>query len=552
MTMMRFKRLIFIFLILLTTKAFSQSQSKWIMAAEKLEYEAVSSRNSKVIQGVAEMFPDRILEKMTMTLYRNLDNAEELDRKLYDLKKDRASLVLQLSSELKRRDSLVLNNYSQKELQKKIKEQEERIKDIKAKLQENRDKTAEAIENAGIVQNTAVESEKQQGNSELDKFSYLFKNIFVNDKNEPKTEKISLYKNDITARYESKLKGEEKDYTSKAFESEMVSNNINALMTGKLSVIEDYYFLTVDIYVYPGCRKIAAASEIGTLDEADFIASSIARQLTPGLTNALPVEINFNASFGEQEEGFIPPVVKTYIDSVVYAKLPENIVLQSGVHTLQFEAEGFKSCGTSYYFAGNRTYNIELNFERTEDISFTVDLLKPVDGNGELYVNGNALSKDKYGRSVVIVDGSVVLGQYTDVEKGSAFFYLPENKIENNGNYALKLNPVDRDAYIEKHRRRMYTSYSVLVTSLIPYFYCKGQADNYTNAYNLEYLPEQQINKANAWILSSNITAGISISAGVWFAYELVRYLIAANSVLPVQAKEYNKTDYEEITEGEE
>ena len=48
---------------------------------------------------------------------------------------------------------------------------------------------------------------------------------------------------------------------------------------------------------------------------------------------------------------------------------------------------------------------------------------------------------------------------------------------------------------------------------------------------------QQQIDEANRWILASDISTGISVACGVWFVYELVRYLYAANSILPKEAE---------------
>ena len=55
-----------------------------------------------------------------------------------------------------------------------------------------------------------------------------------------------------------------------------------------------------------------------------------------------------------------------------------------------------------------------------------------------------------------------------------------------------------------------------------------------TKAYKLD--KRVDYDEARRWEIASNVTAGISIACGVWFAYELVRYLIAANEVLPATA----------------
>ena len=80
----------------------------------------------------------------------------------------------------------------------------------------------------------------------------------------------------------------------------------------------------------------------------------------------------------------------------------------------------------------------------------------------------------------------------------------------------------------------MYASYSVFILSLIPTFYCYGNYQNYTNLYK-NYQVDYET--ADRWQTATNVTRFISIGAGVFWGYELVRYLIAANSVLPQNAR---------------
>ena len=66
-----------------------------------------------------------------------------------------------------------------------------------------------------------------------------------------------------------------------------------------------------------------------------------------------------------------------------------------------------------------------------------------------------------------------------------------------------------------------------------------GNSTAASKAYN----GDQRISysEAKKWQTASNVTAGISIGCGVWFVYELVRYLIAANQVLPATASTDNR-----------
>ena len=106
-----------------------------------------------------------------------------------------------------------------------------------------------------------------------------------------------------------------------------------------------------------------------------------------------------------------------------------------------------------------------------------------------------------------------------------------------------KLKAVNHSDYIEKRRREMYLSYSILVTSLVPTIITRGTVKSYKailadseKQKKIDDLDEK-INTANKWVLSSNISSAVSIACGVWFVFELYRYFTAANSVLPKTTK---------------
>lgn len=107
---------------------------------------------------------------------------------------------------------------------------------------------------------------------------------------------------------------------------------------------------------------------------------------------------------------------------------------------------------------------------------------------------------------------------------------------------SINVKPFDRSKYIEKRRRWMYTSYSVLIVSLIPTFYCYGNSFATSKSYNINAnnnLSGYSISLSDAqnWQTASNVCIGISCACGAWFVYELVRYLQSANTVLPAKAK---------------
>ena len=103
------------------------------------------------------------------------------------------------------------------------------------------------------------------------------------------------------------------------------------------------------------------------------------------------------------------------------------------------------------------------------------------------------------------------------------------------GSYVtIKPKPMDRMAYIDSRRIWMYASYSLFMISLIPAFYTDGAFRNKLKLYNEKQLDYETAYK---WQNAYNISRIVAVGCGVLWGYELVRYLIAANKVLPQNAR---------------
>ena len=70
--------------------------------------------------------------------------------------------------------------------------------------------------------------------------------------------------------------------------------------------------------------------------------------------------------------------------------------------------------------------------------------------------------------------------------------------------------------------------------SLIPTFYTFGNFQINKDLYSKHQI---DFETAKRWKTASNISSTISICCGVFWGIELIRYLVAANSVLPQNVK---------------
>lgn len=519
-------------LLLIFTPLFcEETKNEFVIGAKSFSFSKGSTLNS-VTSGISQMFPVTILENISSNQYRITAPNEEFDKINYELKKQRLSYYLQLSNEYKKKDAYTLESHSDIEYRSLINESEKKIKALKKQIDQNLEqlkKEETKLEKNSLSFEKNVE-QKIKG-SEKGKYSFMIKNFFSDNNTSLVQENISFYKNDPSSLVSIPSSLESESPLSWKFEEEMMNNKINALITGTISNYGSYISVTVDLYMYPGAKKIATVTEVGTIQEATLISLNLARSLIPSLLNAMPVKINISYTKTTDKPSF-------YIDDINQNGIPSSIILDSGVHHLEFSCAGYKKVGVSYYFEGNKSYNIDVNFEPLSYSLVNIELLKPM--LGKIYVNNENPVELVDNKASIKINGKSILGQFIDINGESAFFYIDSKYVQENTNAIIKLNIEDKDELIKKRRRWMYASYSALITSLIPAMYTYGNALVYVNAYKGNY---GDLATARSWQTAAYVCMGVSISCGVFFVYELIRYFIAADSPLPKKAKINYVTD---------
>ena len=534
-----FSALIIFFLVSNFFSAADKSTASWVLAAEKFTY--TNKNVDSLYDAIASLLPTRILGSTGSNLFRTVYVDESYERNIYSLKNERSSLFLQLSGEIKKRDALVLSNYDRHKLKTELKKEDEKINEIKKKLDENITKQKEENELLEKFMESGQEINEKTPESELEKYANFFKNFIYEKQDQAIIEEISFYKNDISSLYEAGNEAKADGYKSNAFEKEMLNAKINGLISGEITVYEEYIYTAVSLYVYPGAKYITTVSEVGTIDELDFIAESLGQQLIPSLTNSMPISLKVTINPPQAASS-----AQMYIDGNLIQNLNNEVNLDSGVHFIQFSASNYKSAETSYFFTGNRKYLIEVNLKElvqgqmyltTEAPDNKNNFLSIIGGlfepdlekeNVSFYANG-IQTEENDGKAKIQINGDLILGQFVSENGESGFYYImPDQSISEQLLY-VKPEVFNRNDYIEKHRRRMYTAYSGLIVSLIPYFVTKGQYQNHFAA--------RENDKAFIWNISNKVAAGISIGCGIWFVYEMVRYFMAADSVIPQKAE---------------
>ena len=515
----------FIFFSVFLQNIFCTEKSNWTIASQKFVF-AKGQSDSSINKALSETIPVSILEKLNKNLERNVMPDEIYSRKSKELLKSRQSLFLQLSSAYQKRDTLFLENISQKALEKKIKEEEKNIREIQKKIDDNLKEQAELSLKTEAQLEQINNNVSENNNSELELYKQLFKNIFKNEKSVIQKEQIVFYKNDYSVFYDPSEKTKNLSPLSKEFADEIFSKNINTLMTGTITKYGEYLSVKVEVILYPNAKVIGSFVEIGSIDDLEFITSSLANQIVPSLTNSMPVKVIVRIDPPELQN-----ITRIYIDDVLFNS-SESFILESGVHNVQFVADNYQTVGTDYYFEGNTQYSIDVKLTEKKDGQITLALVKPV--FGDIFANGQPVEKETNRKSKISINGNEILGEFLSEDGENAFFYIPQKQLLEDNFVSINPKPYDREKYIDTRRKWMYGSYSLLIVSLIPTFISAGELNNAVKLYNdgiWDY------NKAKPYENTANICSAISIGCGVLFVFELIRYFYAANSVLPQKAK---------------
>lgn len=485
----------FFFLIYFLLQVFCFADD-WALATTAF---SVIQNNVEVSSAIGELLPKLIMEQFSQNGVRLIGKSENLDRSLKSLQTERLSLFLQLSKEEKTRDSLIFNKNTSYEYKKALKEQNKKIQEIKDKINENLNKEKE--------------------------------NLIENETYIEKTENVVFYKNDTSALFSPSQNSKSEGITSYNFEKEVLQAKINGLLTGNINLLGEYFSCTVDFYLFPGAKLSSTVMEVGSTQDLLTVASSIVRKLMPSIANSLPVFIDFEF---ESEEAFNEDEIIISIDGVI-SKTSKNILVDAGIHSIRISCSTFQTQNINYLFAGEEKFTVKTKLIKEKKGEFSLSLKKM--NEGIFYYNGNdsvSFTENQENPSTVNINGKSILGVFTEKSGNSAFIRIPSNIIENNSLLTVNVKPFNREENIEKRRKRMYLAYSSLICSLPGTFYTMGNFNSvYLSYHNGQKSYNDVIRAQNAQYVSVSISA----VTGIWFIFELIRYLKSANDVLPATAK---------------
>ncbi len=520
------------FFLLFFCLSFFAFGEEWVLAAKKFDYNDKKSHDSAE-ENFASVLPSVIMEKISVGLSRNVSLDEILDRELDSLLLDRQSLFLRLSSAVKTRDAIVIAERKEKKLKKKIALQNKTIAEIEKEIDENLKKTKELI------------SEYERKNSEDEVSSSFssthfnpFKNLFVKKSPsvlEERNENISFYNSDDYSLFSV---SDEEEADSRVFERAAVKAGINGMIDGKITVYGEYFSVYCVIYRFPGREIIGEVTEVGAMKDYILVAENVAEHFVATITNGSPVELSFEI----QPEEIRDSVIIT-VDREVYRNIPDKVLVSPGFHLIKIESKGYISRTINYDFSGAKRFLVQGNMKEETDLM--KDIFLQGGYTGSLYSGSSLVSSisPENPSASLHFDGTSVIGQFRldDAEDTLFFYYISSNDQENKENIMIKGKPKDHASYIDRRRILAYRAYTALVISVPFTLYAVGKYYASSDARNTgSSVDTKTVDKwRNRGIIAGSIT-GLCFCI---FGYELTRYLIAANSLLPAKVKEAKEGD---------
>lgn len=485
------KKKIFLFLVFFPLALFADD---WTLAGTAFTW------NQKNVPAAAShigtLLPKLILEQITENGSRTVSSEEKKSRLLKTFQTERIDLFLKLSREEKAKDALLFTKTKPRELQKALAEQQKKIEEIQKQIDEN------------LLAASSIQIE-EGGFSD--------------------SERIVLYKKDAGALFSPSEQALNEGIDSLTYENEVLKASINGLLTGKITFLGDYISVQVELYQFPGGKLQDSVIEVGNSSDLMNIARNIAQNLTPKLTNSLPVEIDFEFEGVEN-----PDLLNVSVDGV-FVTNKEKIVVDAGIHTVTISSEKYDTQTISYSFSGEEKFTVRTKLVPKIKGNLDISLKKMI--SGYFYFKGESgiPVNDENLSAKTSINGKTVLGFFENEAGESAFVLIPENNARDGNCLTVNAVPFDRAKHIDRQRRRMYTAYTALICTLPATFFCIGEANAYIGAYNLNLgiSRDEALRKQT----NSYIAGSVSGVAGAWFVFEMVRYLLAANGVLPAEAK---------------
>lgn len=555
---------LFLVIILITVTgvfpvyADGKEPAEWTLAAMPLAVIKSDPETDATLTSLANYLPQLILDRLNNSYFRQIATEETINRQLYALRNERKKYFSEIKSAVLTRDAVFLKSNSQKEFEESVAKEDKKIADIYQKITENLLKSSKILEEkmdvgfskdesafssstiATSKVNIGKEIEKQTSSDEsTNEFTNFFRSILnvpVATTDSSVTEFISLYKNSNSELFKVDSKLASTPLSDLTYQKAVINAGIEGLISGSITSLSDYVFVTIDLSIFPGAQKVCSISNVASFDDVQVLVDELSLELLPYILNSNPIKLSVNVTLNDVRDEETQNLSKSFlpvirVDDFVISGKHADVSIRSGVHTVLVEANGYKSESITMNFSEHTAFNIDVTLQKSQSIDITFTTPQENGNIGTVYLAGIPRGQTSV---VVSVDGGNILGEYVTADGFSSFFLLPEVKSIQSPTFEVNPNDVDTSVYIEKSRKRMYTSYGLLLMSLPVAFFSYG---TYINKNNIWAVGLTELTEVEQWQKISNVSIGVSVGLGVNMLVQLGRYLYATRKVLPETVK---------------
>lgn len=452
---------------------------KWIIAAEEFTTEGIPSVYTQYSTVLPRLLLDGIAgikSRMVFADERQTRAIKDLSEKRLKLVQDRARLILDRDKILLTDDSRGTKGKKRRDLNRDIKSKQDEIKSI--------DETIEIkMSEERIVDNEEASIELWKDGGELYK----------------RAPDISLA-------------------------GSLLKDGVSAVITGTIKDIGGYMFVEASIDTGYGGTPPVTVSEAVPYEDLETVVSLLVSRLLPGMSNRVPVRLNVAIE---------PRSARLFIDGRLIPDHSVPITVFSGEHTLSSSAQGFISTERTARFEGRDTFNVRINLEEEKLVTVTFDTKRmPAD----IFFHTRYLGETP---EEITLPSFPTIGEALSDSAKTYFLFNPE-MIE--GQDVPRLTIVDNKKEtakrIERQRNILYWSLGLLYISLPVSMLSYGVAENKYRAWEDGKFEDDGaiVDEINTWSRVADVSKWVSVGLGVNFAFQLVRYILAANQTVPKTA----------------
>ncbi|HNY20969.1 MAG TPA: PEGA domain-containing protein [Treponemataceae bacterium] len=450
------------------------AQTEWVLAAERFSLSNVPES----FQVFATTIPALLTSRLSHVTTRELSPEEQKLRADHSRSANRVKLVQERTNLILERDRILLSDASDFARQAQRAKQDDLIRKKNEEIRE-------------FDATTLAESAKEE-------------------KYEAVTKTIKLKNADLTL-YERK-----KDAS---LAKSLIDDGVSGLITGKIEDLSGYMYVTVTLESGIYGMEPVTVSEAAPYDDVDYLVQSISERLIPEIAKRKPVRLELSV---------FPEDSRVFIDGRLLRKDEKGVFVFSGEHTLNVSAEGYVTANGKYDFSDTDAYRVEISLKERDSISVSFDTSKT---GIKLYLGTNY-----YGEmpATVSIPPLPLIGKAVSADSTTWFIVRPEESYAKSNSITVTVDAKDTKELIAHRRSILYWSLGALYISLPVYLLSSGAANNMLYAYNSKRVTLDA--SYQQWYTTGEVSKYVSIALGVNVAFQLFRYLLAAEQVVPKTA----------------